>query len=506
MNLNVSPLPTRSWVFAAAALSIASLACSTVTGGLAATPTPADVATAEPATPGSATQESATQMSATLESVTEAPATEGPDQATPGVIEATAAPLGASRACFLTRTNGLLHCVDSSGLTIYTSADFALGDDFASDLAECGTGFALAYYTDVVRFDGATFEQLSLELPEDAYGTEVVACDPSGQRMAVVASGGYVMLYENEKWQTFNMAEYDSDDDPEYTSIVDVALPDDHSVWVAFSANIARWNGKDWKVFEKGADWEDDLSFTQISAAPDGTVVAAFGSGLLSFEGDTALRLDNGDAGGAYGLDVTADRILVGHAFGAYLLDRSGQTLEAYPVDEKPELPYAATIYSVAVDDAGTLWLGSTYNLLIIDPDGTYHSFRMNNTGMLDSAVSRIAVQGTPPMPPLVQQPTGSLTGTVIGDGKPVGNAELEACTIDYGTDTPCSGDPDYVTVKTDAKGVFTFADLPRGRYTLYIKKGDVGWTSLADKDGYYLSPVFIDGETVDVGTVSPYE
>ena len=498
MHSTVSPLRNRGWILAAAALSIAGLACSTVTGGPGPTPTLTVLA--------AATEPPATQESATQESATDVPETTEPGQATPEVVDATAAPSGDGRACFITRTNGQLHCVDSGGLTAYTSADFALGGDFANDLAVCGTGFAIAYYNDVVRFDGSVFEQLPLEMPEDAFGTEELACDPSGQRLAVVATGGYVMLYDNDAWQTFNMAEYDSDDDPDYTSIVDVALPDDHTVWVAFSTNIARWNGKDWKVFEKGADWEDDLSFTQMSAGPDGTVVAAFGSGLLSFEGDTLQRFDNDDAGGAYGLDVTADRILVGHAFGAFLLDRSGQILESHPVDEKPELPFAATIYSVAIDDAGRLWLGSTYNLLVIDTDGRFKSFRMSNTGMMDNAVTRVAVQGTPPLLPLVQQPTGSLTGTVIGDGKPVANAELEVCTIDYGSDTPCSGDPDFVTATTDAKGVFTFAELPRGRYTLYINKGDVGWTSLADPDGYYLAPVFVDGDSVDVGKVTPYE
>lgn len=482
----------------ATALSIASLACSTITGGPALTPTVeiVDVVTETPATLEPATQES----------LTEEPATTVPDPATQEVVAPTTVPAGEGRACFITRFNGQLHCVDSGGLTIYSSADFALGDDFANDLARCGTGFALAYYNDVVRFDGATFERLSLELPDDAYGTEELACDPSGQRIAVIASGGYVMLYENDAWQAFNLAEYDKDEDPDFVSVIDVALPDEHSVWVAFGSNIARWNGTDWKVFAKGVDWEDDLSFTQISAGPDGSVVAAFGSGLLRFDGDTLTRVDNNDAGGAYGLDVTADRILIGHGFGAYLLDRSGKTVESHPVDEKPELPYAATIYSVAIDDGGKLWLASTYNLLVIDTDGTYHSFRMDNTGVMDSAISRIAVQGTPPMLPLVQQPTGSMTGTVIGGGKPVANAELEACTIDYGSETPCSGDPNYVTAKTDAKGVFTFADLPRGRYTLYIKKGDVGWTSLADADGYYIGTVFVDGETVDVGKVSPYE
>lgn len=491
MNWNTSALRTRGWIVAATALSIASLACSTIAGGQSATPTL------------SATLP--TEAPATREAATEAPATTAPDLDPTEIADATAVPAGEGRACFIVSTNGQLHCVDSRGLTVYTSADFPLGDDYASDITECGTGFAIAYYTDIVRFDGVAFEQIPLELPDEAYGVDTVACDPAGQRIAVVATGGFVLLYENDEWQTFNMAEYDRDDDPDFTAVVDVALPDDHSLWVALNYNVARWDGAEWRVFEKGVDWEDDLSFTELSPAPDGNVVASFGTGLLSFEGGTPLRFDNDEAAGAYGMDVTADWILVGHGFGAYLLDRSGQTIESHPVDERPELPYAATIYSVAIDDAKRLWLGSTYNLLVIDTDGTFHSFRMNNTGMMDSAVDSLAVQGTPPLPPLVEQPTGALTGTVLVDEKPLAEAQVVACTIDFGTDPACSGDPNYVMAQTDGKGVFTFSDVPRGRYTLYVEKSDGEWVYLADADGYYLGAVFVDGEPVDLGEVTAY-
>ena len=84
MHSTVSPLRNRGWILAAAALSIAGLACSTVTGGPGPTPTLTVLA--------AATQPPATQESATLESATDVPETTEPGQATPEVVDATAAP------------------------------------------------------------------------------------------------------------------------------------------------------------------------------------------------------------------------------------------------------------------------------------------------------------------------------------------------------------------------------------------------------------------------------
>lgn len=494
MNRHSSPPPVQAWILIATALSCASLACSTLTGvrpieaTLDAQPTREIDA---PPTLAPATADSATE-------VVVPEATEAGD--------ATPIPAGEGRACFITGGNGQLHCVDSQGLKAYTSADFALGDDYATHIAPCGSGFAIAYYTDVVRFDGTTFEQVPLELPEDSFGVDSIACDPAGERMAVVASGGFVLLHENGAWLSFDMSDQDRDGDSDFTTVNDVALPDDGTLWVALAGNIARWDGKEWTVFEKGVDWEDDLYFTQLDVAPDGIVIAAFGSGLLSFEGGAPLTLENNEAGGAYGLDVSADRILVGHGFGAYLLDRSGQIVEAHPVDEQPELPFAASIYSVAIDGSNRLWLGTTYNLLVIDADGTYHSFRMDNTDLTDSAIDSLAVQGTPPLPPLVEHALGSLAGVLSRSGEPLADVEVSACTIDFSTEAACDGDPNRITTRTDAKGAFVLSDVPRGRYVLYATVAEAEWLPLADADGFYLSSILVDGEPVDFGEIGVYE
>ena len=90
--------------------------------------------------------------------------------------------------------------------------------------------------------------------------------------MAVVASGGFVLLHENGAWLPFDMADQDRDSDSDFTTVNDVALPDDGTLGGALAGNIARWDGKEWTVFEKGADWEDDLYFTQLDVAPDGAM------------------------------------------------------------------------------------------------------------------------------------------------------------------------------------------------------------------------------------------
>ncbi len=481
----------RSLFVAVAALASTSLACS-VGGSAAPTPVPpADTPTAIAAKPTEA-QVEATPTEA------EAKPTEAPS--------ATPAPAADGRACFITSDDGQLHCVDSTGMTVYTEGDFPLAGDYANDIAVCGTGFAITYYQDVVLFDGDKFKRIPVDLPEEAYGVDSVACDSSGKTIAVTASGGFALLWEGDSWTAFNMAEQDRDEDPEYTNVTDVALAGDGALWVALSNNLARWDGSAWQVFEKGTDWDETQYFSALAVAPDGEVYASFDSGFMRFINGKLERIENSEAGGAYALQVTKDHVLVGHAFGAYVLDREGQTLQSYGAGEIDDLPFAATIYGVAMDDEGRLWLGSTWGLQVVDEKGKFETYRMNNTDMTSSSLASLAIQGTPPLPVVVEHPAGSLTGKVMQDGKAFADAKVVACTIDFGSETPCSGDPTFVSAQTDAEGVFTFEDLPRGQYTVYVQVTEEDWKNLADKDGYYFGDVLVDGNPVDVGEVGLYD
>ncbi len=478
----------RSLFVAVAALASTSLACG-LAGGADPTPVP-PTPTAIAATP------------------TDVPAVATPTEVTAKPTEApsaTPAPVSDGRACFITSDDGQLHCVDSSGMTIYSEGDFPLAGDYANDITACGTGFAITYYEDVVLFDGESFKRIPVDLPEEAYGVDSVACDASGKTIAVTASGGFALLREGDTWTAFNMAEQDRDEDPEYTNVTDVAIAGDGALWVAMSNNLARWDGSAWQVFEKGTDWDETQYFSALAVAPDGEVYAAFDSGFMRYGGKLS-RIENTEAGGAYALQVTQDHILVGHAFGAFLLDREGKTLQSYGAGEVEDLPFAATIYGVALDGEGRLWLGSTWGLQVVDEKGKFETYRMHNTDMTSSSLASLAIQGTPPLPPTVEHPAGSLTGQVLKDGKAFADAKVVACTIDFGSETPCSGDPNFVSAQTDADGVFTFADLPRGQYTVYVQVTAEDWTNLADKDGYYFGDILVDGSPVDVGEVGLYD
>lgn len=410
------------------------------------------------------------------------------------------------RACFITSGSGQLTCIDAQGLRLFTETDFELGDDFATDITACGDRFAIAYDEDVVLFDGVGFERIPVDLPEESYGVDTVTCDPAGRTMAVAASGGFVLLRGDDGWLTFDLKEQDRDDDPEYTDVVDVALPGDGSLWVTLGSNLARWDGSTWQVFAQGQDWGAAVYFSQLAVGPDGVVYAASDFGLMRYDGELT-PIDNDEAAGALGLAVTSTHILAGHGFGAFLLDHEGRTVAAHPVGERPELPFAASIYSVALDGLGRSWLATTYGLLLIDETGAYHLFRMSNTAMADNALDSLAVIGTPPLPPLVEHATGSLTAAIVRDGAPLADAVVVACALDYSLDTPCAGDPEFVTTHTNADGVFTFEGLPRATYAVHVQIDADEWTALADADGYYLGQVLVDsGAVVDLGTVGTDE
>ena len=426
-------------------------------------------------------------------------------EATPTIAEPDTLPTPVAfdgRACLITSSAGQLTCVDAQGLRLFTEADFTLGDDYATDITACGDRFAITYYDDVVLFDGAQFEQIPVELPEEAYGLDTVTCDPAGETIAVGAGGGFVLLYRDHAWQTFNLQEQDRDDDPEFTDVVDVALPGDGTLWVALGYNLARWDGSHWQVFAQGQDWGAAVYFSQLAVAPEGVVYAASDFGLMRFDGEL-LPIDNSQAAGALGLAVTSNNILAGHGFGAFLLDRAGATVAAHPVGERPELPFAASIYSVALDGLGRSWLGTTYGLLLVDETGAYHLYRMSNTTMADNAIDSLAVIGTPPMLPVVEHAPGTLTAVILRDNKPLADMPVVICALDYALETPCAGDPDFRTTRTAADGTFTFTDLPRAAYSMHVQIENDAWTYLTDADGYFLSPVLVDaGSAVDLGPV----
>jgi hypothetical protein len=475
---------------ALSALAAASLAC-----GLGSNPT---------ATPAPKPTEAAPTA--------EAAATDVPAAATESPVATEAAPTpepssGLDLAC-MTFSSGGVQCLDAAGLRTFSDADYDQATSYASDIALCGDRVAIAYYDEIVFFDGETFDSLKVKLSDEAYGVDDVACDPSGSRVAVSASGGFALLYSDGQWQEFNMKEWDRDDDPEYTDVTDVAVDAKGNLWVGLSSNLARWDGKDWTVFEgTGTDWEG-LPVSQLVVSPADDLFASVDGKLLKITGDEMTVFDTATIFGAYAFQAVGDKLLIGHGFGAYVIDQEGHSLAEHPVGEQNELPFVATIYGLGLDGAGRLWMATTIGLVVADESGAYQAFRMSNTDLLDNAIDSLALVGSPALPPEVTHEPGQLTGIILQKGEPMVDAKVVACVIDYSSsEGACDGDPDFVSTQTDADGRFTFTDLPRGYYAIYVQVAADEWQYLDDPDGFFISDPLVDsGSSVDLGITQPNE
>ncbi len=485
-------------ILALSLVTAATLACGLVSGSA---PTPVT------ATPEPTSARPTSEIGATEAAPTE-PAGGATDSAAPTEgVDPTAGPTSKlDLACLIFSSSGV-QCLGADGLRTFTDADYEQAVSYASDIAMCGDRVAIAYYDEIVFFDGESFESLPVALSDEAYGIDDVTCDPSGSRLAVSASGGFALLYEDGQWQEFNMKEWDRDEDDEYTDVTDVALDSHGNLWVGLSYNLARWDGQAWTVFDgKDTDWED-RSVYQLAVAPNDELFASVDGLLLKIAGDEVTVIETETIFGAYAFEAAGDTLLIGHGFGAYIVDHQGQSLAEHPVGERPELPFAATIYGLGLDGAGRLWMATSYGLVVADADGAYQLFMMSNTDLLDNAIGGMALAGSPALPPTVEHVPGQLTGVILQGGKPMVDASVVACVIDYSSDAACDGDPNFATTKTDADGRFTFTALPRGYYAVYVQVEGGEWQYLDDPDGFFLSdPLVEPGSVVDLGVTQPNE
>jgi hypothetical protein len=273
--------------------------------------------------------------------------------------------------------------------------------------------------------------------------------------------------------------------------------------WLATSQKVFVREGDAWKPVDlKPAKARSPYYLTRMALAPDGSVYAmGMDSVFQLVDGQPARKLKLGGTSSYSELSVSTD----GHLA---LIDVDKVTA-SNPADGKLQMLRSGkhfkkgSIWAVGADDSGRVWVGSDGGLTIVDQDGTRHEWPSGAAPEIAGEIKSILVVGSGPaeLPDVGEVRKGGLKGTIVdNDGKPVANATLEVCpnpAFIY-TKTPCADQPVRFSGKTDAEGVWSFAEVPLGEYGVAVKVGGKWQTTL----GFAMNAAMKEGEVFDLGSI----
>jgi hypothetical protein len=122
----------------------------------------------------------------------------------------------------------------------------------------------------------------------------------------------------------------------------------------------------------------------------------------------------------------------------------------------------------------------------------------MDNFDLIDNDIAFVVVERDgPPLPPPVEKEKGSIIGIL-----PLPGARIEICVQlvvePFSGDTPCSGQPFTLAIRSEANGDFVFENVPPGYYYLFADTGD-SWADL--NSGFGSKRILVEpGEIYDLG------
>ncbi|MFZ6185191.1 hypothetical protein [Nannocystis pusilla] len=272
--------------------------------------------------------------------------------------------------------------------------------------------------------------------------------------------------------------------------------------WLATSQKVFVRQGDAWTAVDlKPAKARSPYYLTRMALAPDGSVYAmGMDSVFHLVDGQPAKKLKLGGTSSYTELSVSADghlalidvdKVTASDPSGKLQMLRSGKHFKK------------GSIWAVGADDSGRVWIGSDAGLTVIGADGTKNEWLSGAAPEIAGEIKSILVVGSGPaaLPGAGEVRKGGLKGAIVDhDGKPVSGATLEVCpnpSFIY-TKTPCADQPVRFTGKTDAEGVWTFAEVPLGEYGVAVKVGSKWQTTL----GFAMNGAMKEGEVFDIGSI----
>lgn len=408
---------------------------------------------------------------------------------------------GAGKACVGFRDGGL-SCLDENGWKTFNTQNSDLPSDYLQAAAFCPDGrLAIAHYSGISLFDGKKWEHIPQT--QNYNSADGIACDKNGGVWIAHYKG--VSHYRKGEWKTYG-AELLATGESANELVYDVAVGADGKVWAVTSRSVAMFEDGQWTVFQKGQGFNEDMFFNSLTLDATGRPWVGHSRGAAVYEdGNWKLLKKNGydsinaivlDAHGQFWLGTSLNGVSVFNGSTWTNYNREAENLSSNRVN------------ALASDTLGRVWVGTSYGLSVFDGEN-WQTYRMENADLADNNVKFIAVtKDGPVLPALANKEKASLTGKLEdADKKPFAGKRVLICVETLGTkfsgDTPCDGQPFFLSTQTDDKGVFLFENIPAGYYVI-VAETETGWAQLTDQFGIGSERTLIKaGEKHDIGTLT---
>jgi hypothetical protein len=350
----------------------------------------------------------------------------------------------------------------------------------------------------VAAIDGVYRIERDKSTEVNSDGVDAVA--PVSAKDAWALSYDGVSHYDGSSWAKEDKAALGAGD----ALLRDIAVADDGAVWVVASSSVHRKKkGGAWeKVDLSKATGPGDPFFERVVRGPAGSVYLSYMKGLLVKTGEEWQPLQ-GDFGFGAPRDISvATQGRVGAVSGmddGFIVEAAGtKKLSAASTGIK-----AKRFESLALDDAGRIWLATDNGLAVIDASGKLaRQWEPGTLPGLEGAVTRLVVLGAGPtdLPAVGAAETGTVVGKVTKDGSPITSAKVEICASPSMiiTTTPCGEAPFKKDTQTDATGKFTLTEVPIGSYGFAIQAGGQWVITI----GSECCTKMKKGQEYDVGTI----
>lgn len=353
-----------------------------------------------------------------------------------------------------------------------------------------------ADYNRVMRLEGDDWKPVHTDLFTTVGGTlEDFVVTKDGQIWGVAYKG--IAHHDGKAWTMEDKSVLGVGEE----LLQGVAVDPTGRPWISTSDKLFVRDGAAWKEVDlKPAKGRKPYFLEDVRLAPDGAVLVRGMSSVFRVGPDlvaSKLKLGSADSYSELGLSTNGGVIL-----------RDIDRVIAAPIDGKLRVARAGrqfaagSLSTVALDDGGRMWIGSEFGVSIVGADGSKIEWASGTVPELAGSISRILVLGSGPaeMPGAGPVRKGGLTGKLLKNGEPLADTVIEICpspSFIYSR-TPCSDGPVRFSGKSDAQGVWSFAEVPLGDYGVAVKLGSKWKTTL----GGAMASKMKEGEVYDVGSL----
>lgn len=380
--------------------------------------------------------------------------------------------IGGDGVAWLGGFDGGVTALDAAGWHPFREELGNLRTDQIHDVALAPDGAAwIAHSLGLIRADASGWVELDVN-GFDAVAVDQVTGDVWGVRYQTAAR------YDGTSWTEYPSTEFG---EGEFVDLVnDVAVDPQGRVWVATTSSVAMFDGTTWTSWVEGGgipEFPYGTSFVALAAAPDGRIWVSHTNGVLVFDGSEWVNTDPGVSQPGNVTAAPDGRILVASHSDGLAVNEAGRWEVITPSEGGL---VTGRVRDAAVDGRGRLWVGTTWGVAVRD-GGTWTSYTMATGGLAGNFVEAIAVAGDGPDLPTPAAPkVGSLEGTILASGSPLGGTRVVLCSESpamlFSGEHPCASFPFSSVTETDPTGVYRFDEIPIGDYEIAWMDSTGSW------------------------------